>query len=164
MIALAAGPADASRIAVEVRAQGLDSLLMGTGSLQSGGTEYINGAGEAAEGTITSAQFNPDNPDEPAATLLAQAREDNDFDVVPLNFSYAFDIVNMIANYLGDNEIEASEDSVADDRQGLLDYLQSETLEGMSGDVKFAEDGTGDRPQLYAVVTDGVFLVEEVES
>jgi branched-chain amino acid transport system substrate-binding protein len=164
VIALAAGPADASRIAVEVRAQGLESLLMGTGSLQSGGTEYLNGAGDAAEGTITAAQFNPDNPDQPAADLLAQAREDNDFDVVPLNFSYAFDIVNMIANYLGDNEIEASEDSVADDRQGLLDYLQSETLEGMSGDVKFAEDGTGDRPQLYAVVTDGKFVIQEIES
>jgi ABC-type branched-subunit amino acid transport system substrate-binding protein len=164
VIALAAGPADAARIAVEVRAQGLDSLLIGTGSLQSGGTEYLNGAGDAAEGTITAAQFNPDNPDEPAATLLAQAKKDNDFDVVPLNFAYAFDIVNMIAGYLDENDIVADQDSVAADRKGLLDYLQSETHKGMSGDVKFAEDGTGDRPQLYAVVKDGQFVIQEVQN
>lgn len=163
VIALAAGPADAARIAVEVRTQGLDSLLMGTGSLQSGGTEYITGAGDAANGTITAAQFNPENADEPAAGLLAQAKEDNDFDVVPLNFAYAFDVVNMIAEYLTDSEAEATEDSLADDRQGLLDYLEGvDPFEGMSGDVRFADDGTGARPELYAVVEDGVFVISEV--
>ena len=75
VVALAAGPADASRIAAEVGAQGLDTLLIGTGSLQAGGTDYINGAGEAAEGTITAAQFNPDNPDEPAAVFAGRGRK-----------------------------------------------------------------------------------------
>jgi ABC-type branched-subunit amino acid transport system substrate-binding protein len=160
VIALAAGPADAARIAVEVRAQGLESLLIGTGSLQAGGTDYISGAGEAAEGTITAAQFNPDNPDEPAASLLAQAEEDNDLDVVPLNFAYAFDIVNLIAAYLTESEATASPDTVQDERQGLLDYL-----EGVDPfQVRFAEDGTGDRPELYAVIENGQFVISEVGS
>ena len=165
VIALAAGPADAARIAVEVRTQGLESLLIGTGSLQAGGTDYINGAGEAAEGTITAAQFNPDNPDDPAATLLAQAEEDNGLDVVALNFSYAFDIVNMIAEYLTETEATASPETIEEDRQGLLDYLAGvDPYEGMSGDVRFAEDGTGDRPELYAVVENGQFVISEVGS
>ncbi|MBA2552593.1 MAG: ABC transporter substrate-binding protein [Geodermatophilaceae bacterium] len=165
VIALAAGPADAARIAVEIRAQGLESLLIGTGSLQAGGTDYINGAGDAAEGTLTAAQFNPDNPDEPAASLLAQAEEDNDLDAVSLNFSYAFDIVNLIATYLTDSGVTASPDTLEDDRQGLLDYLEDvEAYEGMSGDVTFAEDGTGDRPELYAVVENGAFVISEVGS
>jgi len=165
VIALAAGPADAARIAVEVRTQGLESLLIGTGSLQAGGTDYINGAGEAAEGTITAAQFNPDNPDDPAATLLAQAEEDNGLDVVALNFSYAFDIVNMIAEYLTETEATASPETIEEDRQGLLDYLEGvDPYEGMSGDVRFAEDGTGDRPELYAVVENGQFVISEVGS
>ncbi len=165
VIALAAGPADAARIAVEIRSQGLESLLIGTGSLQAGGTDYINGAGDAAEGTLTAAQFNPDNPDEPAASLLAQAEEDNDLDAVSLNFAYAFDIVNLIATYLTDSGAAASPDTLEDDRQGLLDFLEDvEAYEGMSGDVTFAEDGTGDRPELYAVVENGQFVISEVGS
>ncbi len=165
VIALAAGPADAARIAVEVRAQGLESLLIGTGSLQSGGTDYIGGAGEAAEGTITAAQFNPDNPDDPAAALLAQAEEDNDLDVVPLNFAYAFDVIGMIADYLDTSDATASPDTIEDDRQGLLDYLEDvEAYEGMSGDVGFADDGTGQRPELYAVIENGQFVISEVGS
>ena len=164
IIALAAGPSDAARIAVEVRTQGLDSLLIGTGALQSGGTEYISGAGDAANGTITAAQFDPGNPDEPAASLLAKAREDNKFDVVPLNFAYAFDVVNMIAAYLSDSGATASADTLADDRQGLLDYLQGlDPYQGMSGDVRFADDGTGDRPQLKAVVDNGEFMISRVD-
>lgn len=163
VIALAAGPADAARIAVEVRAQGLESLLIGTGSLQAGGTDYVNGAADAAEGTLTAAQFNPDNPDEPAASLLAKAKEDNDLEVVSLNFSYAFDIVNLIATYLAESGATAGPDTVAEDRQGLLDYLEGVVAyKGMSGDVQFAEDGTGDRPELYAVVEDGQFVITEV--
>ncbi|MDQ4039886.1 MAG: ABC transporter substrate-binding protein [Actinomycetota bacterium] len=165
VIALAAGPADAARIAVEVRAQGMQSLLIGTGSLQSGGTDYINGAGEAAEGTITAAQFNPDNPDEPAAALLAQAEEDNDLEVVPLNFAYAFDVIGMIAAYLDESDATAGPDTVQDERQGLLEYLEDiEGYEGMSGAVEFAEDGTGQRPELYAVIENGQFVISEVGS
>jgi len=165
VIALAAGPADAARIAVEIRSQGLEALLIGTGSLQAGGTDYINGAGEAAEGTLTAAQFNPENPDEPAASLLAQAEEDNGLESVSLNFAYAFDIVNLIATYLTDSGATASPDTLEADRQGLLDYLEDvEAYEGMSGDVAFAEDGTGDRPELYAVVENGEFVISEVGS
>lgn len=163
VIALAAGPTDAARIAVEVRAQGLDSTLLGTGSLQAGGTDYINGAGDAAEGTVTAAQFNPDNTDEPAATLLAQARKDKNLDVVPLNFAYAFDLINMIAGYLTDSGATANPDTVADDRKGLLDYLQGlDPFKGMSGDDRFSTDGTGDRPQLYAIVENGEFVISDV--
>lgn len=163
VIALAAGPADAARIAVEIRAQGMDGTLIGTGSLQAGGTDFISGAGDAAEGTITAAQFNPDNTEEPAATLIAQAEEDNGLDVVPLNFAYAFDLVNMIATYLDDSDATASSDTLAEDRQGLLDYLEGvDPFKGMSGDVRFADDGTGDRPELSAVVENGTFVISEV--
>lgn len=161
VIALAAGPADAARIAVEVEAQGLDVALMGASALQSGGTEYINGAGAAAEGTLSAAQFNPDDTEEPAASLLAQAREDNDFDVVPLNFSYAFDIVNLIAQYLTESEATASTETIAEDRQGLLDFLESAEVDGMSGVVAFNDDGTGARPALKAVVEGGAFVITD---
>lgn len=163
VIALAAGPADAARIAVEVRAQGLDSTLMGTSSLQSGGTEYINGAGEAAEGTVSAAQYDPDATEEPAATLLAQAREDNDLDVVPLNFSYAFDIVNLIAAYLTESGATGAEDTVAEERQGLLEFAEAAELDGMSGTVAFNDDGTGDRPELEAVVEGGQFVISATD-
>lgn len=162
-IALAAGPADAARIAVEVRAQGLDAVLMGTSSLQSGGTEYISAAGPAADGTLSAAQFDPTNPDEPAASLLAQAREDNDLEVVPLNFAYAFDLVHMVAEYITESGATLSEDTLADDRQGLLEYLEGAAYEGMSGTAEFNDDGTGARPELKAVVEDGQFVITPLD-
>ena len=52
VLAMAAGPDDAGRIAKEARSQNLRSVLLGTGALQSGGAAYVAAGGEATEGAF----------------------------------------------------------------------------------------------------------------
>jgi branched-chain amino acid transport system substrate-binding protein len=163
-IGLAAGPADAGRIAVEVQAQGLDTQLLGTGSLQSDIHGYIEAAGDAANGTITAAQYDPDSPDPTASALLADARDHLGVDEVPLNFAYAFDAVNIFASVISDQGLTGSADTLDADREAIQEALNDDfEFVGMADRTAFGADGFSVRPVLIAEVVDGEVDITPVE-
>ncbi|MBM9468751.1 ABC transporter substrate-binding protein [Nakamurella leprariae] len=161
VLALAAGPADAGRIAREVRSQGLDFDLLGTSSLQSGGAAYIQAGGDATDGTLSATQYDPTNPEEPAKGLLAAAEQASGLTDIPLNYAYAYDAVHMIAQVIEEQGLTADGDLAAN-RVAIQEGLKALTeYDGMAGRTAFKEDGTGDRPSLVAVVQGGEFVIED---
>lgn len=160
VIALAAGPDDAGRIAREIRGQKLTAILMGTGSLQSGGAAYFAAGGEATEGTISAAQYDPTDPTEPAKTLLTKAQTDTGQTQIPLNFAYAYDAVNMVAKVIKAKSV--TPDTAADQaRTTLQEGLNNlGSYQGMAATSQFQQAGTANRPQLLAVMTKGVFVIQ----
>lgn len=163
-LALAAGPADAGRIAVEVEAQDLDTQLIGTGSLQSDIHGFIEAAGDAADGTLSAAQYDPNNPDPVASELLAAAEEYLGVDEVPLNFAYAHDAVYIIAGIIADGGLTGSADTLAADRVAIQEGLNAlEGFVGMAGPTTFGDDGFSLRPVLVAEVVDGVVVITPAE-
>jgi branched-chain amino acid transport system substrate-binding protein len=160
VIALAAGPDDAGRIAQEIRSQGLKATLIGTGSLQSGGAAYFAAGKTATEGTVSAAQYDPTDPTEPAKSLLAKAQTDTGQAQIPLNFAYAYDAVNMIVKVIKAKNIKPG-DNLAKARTAIEVGLNNlGTYEGMAAKTSFKSDGTAIRPQLEAVLTNGEFVIQ----
>jgi branched-chain amino acid transport system substrate-binding protein len=164
VIALAAGPADAGRIATEIKSQGLTVGLLGTSSLQSGGAAYFAAGGEATTGTWSAAQYDPTNPDEPAKDLLAAAQTASGLNDIPLNYAYAFDAVNMIAKVIKDKNLSAGGDVNAN-REAIQQGLAAlKDYEGMAGKTSFKDTGMGDRPSLVSVLQGGKFIIEHADT
>jgi branched-chain amino acid transport system substrate-binding protein len=160
VLALAAGPDDAGRIAVEVKAQNLTTKLLGTGSLQSGGAAYVKAAGAAAEGTLAAAQYDPKSTTAPAKDLLEKAQQSTGLAEVPLNFAYAYDAVNMIVDIIKTKKLRGDSKSVAKTREAIKDGLTSSGgYNGMAGTTKFGQDGFSQRPELIARVDGGRFVI-----
>jgi branched-chain amino acid transport system substrate-binding protein len=160
VLALAAGPDDAGRIAVEVKAQNLTTKLLGTGSLQSGGAAYIKAAGAAAEGTLAAAQYDPKSTAAPAKDLLEKAQQATGLAEIPLNFAYAHDAVNMIVDIIKSKKLSGDSDSVVKTREAIKDGLTSSGgYNGMAGTTKFGEDGFSLRPELISRVENGRFVI-----
>lgn len=163
-VALAAGPADAGRLAVEIDAQGLDVQLLGTGSLQSDVAGYIAAAGDAADGTLMAAQYNPHSQDPVASALLAQAAEEFGFAEVPLNFAYAFDAIHIMAQIIEERGLTGSAETIAADRVAMQEgFNELEGFVGMAEGTTFGDDGFSLRPILVAEVVDGVPVIGAVE-
>ena len=162
-IALAAGPADAGRIAVEVDAQGLDTQLMGTGSLQSDINGFLEAAGDAAEGTLSAAQYDPNSPDPVASELLTAGAEVLGVDEVPLNFAYGHDAVNIIASIIEAAELSGDSATLASDRIAIQEGLNGlGDFVGMADRTEFGDDGFSVRPVLIAEIVDGEVVISEV--
>ncbi|GLY88863.1 ABC transporter substrate-binding protein [Actinoallomurus iriomotensis] len=160
VIALAAGPDDAGRIAREIKSQGLHVKLLGTSALQSGGAAYVKAGGDATDGTFSAAQYDPTNPDEPAKGLLAGAQKASGQAEIPLNYAYAYDAVNMIVQVIKEKGIKPG-DNVATARAAIQKGLAAlKTYDGMAGKTTFKQDGTGDRPTLVAVLKNGEFQIQ----
>jgi branched-chain amino acid transport system substrate-binding protein len=160
VLALAAGPDDAGRIAVEVKAQNLTTKLLGTGSLQSGGAAYVKAAGSAAEGTLAAAQYDPRSTTAPAKDLLDKAQQATGLAEIPLNFAYAYDAVNMIVDIIKSKKLSGDSKAVAKTREAIKDGLTSSGgYNGMAGTTKFGQDGFSQRPELIARVENGRFVI-----
>jgi branched-chain amino acid transport system substrate-binding protein len=160
VIALAAGPDDAGRIAREIRSQGLKATLIGTSSLQSGGAAYAKAGGDATEGTLSAAQYDPTNPQEPAKSLLAAAQKVSGLNEIPLNYAYAYDAVSMIAQAIKAQGIKPGDDVAASREKLLAGITALKDFSGMAGKTTFKANGTGDRPTLKAVMQGGQFRIE----
>jgi branched-chain amino acid transport system substrate-binding protein len=160
VIGLAAGPDDAGRIAVEVQAQKLSVILLGTGALQSGGAAYIKAAGNAAQGTLAAAQYDAHPTADPAKSLLAKAQQDTGLADIPLNFAYAFDAVNMIAAIIKAQKLNDDDGSIAGTREAIMTGLTNQAgYQGMAGTTKFGADGFSVRPALVSKVDGGKFVI-----
>ncbi|TDV56427.1 ABC transporter substrate-binding protein [Actinophytocola oryzae] len=161
MLALAAGPDDAGRIAKEVKSQNLDVLLAGTGSLQSGGAAYVAAGGEATEGTVAAAQYDPHSTNATADKLLKAAQKDSGLSDIPLNYAYAYDAVNMIMQVIKDKGISAG-GNITQDRVTIQEGLNDlKDFTGMADKTTFSSDGTAVRPELRAVVKGGKFVIDQ---
>ena len=162
VLAMAAGPDDAGRIAKEARSQNLRSVLLGTGALQSGGAAYVAAGGEATEGTFAAAQYDPHSTNETAKQLLEKAQADTGQAEIPLNFAYAFDAVNMVLDIIKDKGIKPGAKQVAQDRVTIQEALNDITeYTGMADTTSFNDDGTAVRPKLRAVVKGGKFVIDQ---
>jgi branched-chain amino acid transport system substrate-binding protein len=140
VLALAAGPDDAGRIAREVRGQGQDVLLLGTGSLQSGGAAYVAAGGDATEGTLAAAQYDPHSDNATAKALLEKAQAATGQANIPLNFAYAFDAVHMIAKVIEDKGVKPDEGAVEPGRVAIQEGLNAlQSYEGMAAASTFKD-------------------------
>jgi branched-chain amino acid transport system substrate-binding protein len=165
ILALAAGPDDAGRIAREARSQKLRATFLGTGALQSGGSAYVAAGGDATEGTIAAAQYDPHSASPEAAPLLEKAQAATKQPDIPLNFAYAFDAVNMIATLIKDKGLAPDGADIATARTQIQEGLNGiDEYTGMADVTTFAEDGTAERPQLRAVVQGGKFVIDKAAS
>lgn len=162
VLAMAAGPDDAGRIAKEARSQNLRSVLLGTGALQSGGAAYVAAGGEATEGTFAAAQYDPHSTNATAKQLLEKAQADTGQAEIPLNFAYAFDAVNMVLDIIKDKGIKPGAKQVTQDRVTIQEALNDITeYTGMADTTSFNDDGTAVRPKLRAVVKGGKFVIDQ---
>ncbi|TMR01216.1 amino acid ABC transporter substrate-binding protein [Actinomadura soli] len=161
VLALAAGPDDAGRIAREARSQRQTFALLGTGSLQSGGAAYVAAGGEATEGTLAAAQYDPHSETPAAKALLEKAQAATGQTDISLNFAYAFDAVHMIAKAVEEKGVKGGGDDVAKGRVAIQESLNAvQNYQGMADATTF-KDGIAQRPQLQAVVKDGKFVIDK---
>ena len=162
-LGLAAGSADAARIALEVRRQGLRTQLLGTGGLQSTGEDFINAGGEAVEGTMTAAQFDPDNPDPAVQALIQKYVQQTGNQDVTLNAAYAYDAVYLIVDQIKQMGVTNDPAKLDDDRVKIKDGLEKVNgWIGMGGSTTLGPDGEVRRPIMIATVKGGKFVIEQV--
>ena len=117
----------------------------------------------AADGTLSAAQYNPNDPDLVVAELQAAGREHLGVDEVPLNFAYAYDAMNILATIMTDGGLAGSGDSLEADRVAIQEALNDlEGFVGMAGRTTFGDDGFSVRPIIIAEVVDGDVVMTEV--
>lgn len=162
-VALAAGPADAARIAIEVQRQGVDTQLLGSGALQSAGGDFLSAGGEAVSGAITAAQFDPEPDDEERSQLLDKYRQQTGSPAT-LNAAYAYDAIYIFVDVMKRTGVTNDPGALAEDRTKIKDGLvEIQDWLGMGGPTSIDEDGTVRRPAQIGTVEDGQFVLEQVE-
>lgn len=163
VVALAAGPSDAANIAIEIQRQGLDVQLVGSGGLQSAGDDFISAGGEAVEGAIVAAQFDPEPDDEAQAQLIAAYEEATGTEVT-LNAAYAYDAVYILVDQMLQQGVTNASADLESDRSAIKDGLASVSdWLGMGGPTTLNEDGTVTRPPQIATIVDGELEIELLE-
>jgi branched-chain amino acid transport system substrate-binding protein len=161
-VALVAGSADAARIALEIKRQGFEAQLLGSGGLQSTGQDFMKAGGDAVEGTMTAAQFDPDNPD-PAVQALIKSYREKTGQEVSLNTAYAYDAVYLIVDQINRMGVTNDPGMLQEDRDRIKDGLDRvKDWVGMGGATTLGSDGEVRRPIMIATVKNGEFVIETV--
>lgn len=162
VVALAAGPSDAAGIAIELDRQGIETQLLGSGGLQSAGNDFIAAGGDAIEGTIMAAQFDPTPDDQAQATLIESFEAGSGSDVT-LNSAYAYDAVYLLVDQIKQQGVTNDPAQLAEDRAKIKDGLPkvAEWI-GVGGPTTLNPDGTVSRPPQIATIVDGVLDIEPV--
>ncbi|MCK5320085.1 penicillin-binding protein activator [Candidatus Parcubacteria bacterium] len=142
---------DAGILTKQIRELGLNGLIAGTPAFES--EEFLNGAGEAAEGVfITSPAFNIENPDiqdyrnkyKELYNKESSAYAANAYDAVKI-------IANAIENCNGDKDTDC-----------IRDYLYSvKNYQGIGGNTTFDKNGDVVKPVMIKVVKNGEFVPYE---
>lgn len=159
VVALAAGPADAARIAIEMQRQGVEAQLLGSGGLQSAGNDFLDAGGDAIEGAILAAQFNPE-PDDPAQAALIESFEESTGSDVTLNAAYSYDAVYIVVDMIkrqgvtnDPSQLEADRERIKDGLPGLSEWI------GMGGPTSLNPEGTVRRQPQIATVEGGELVI-----
>lgn len=162
VVALAAGPSDAANIAIEMQRQGVDIQLLGSGGLQSAGNDFISAGGDAVEGTIMAAQFDP-APSDAAQASLIETYEQATGTEVTLNAAYAYDAVYILVDEIISQGVTNDPADLEADRTRIKEGLPSISgWVGMGGPTTLNVDGTVTRQPQIARIVDGVLTIEQV--
>ena len=163
-LALAAGSGDAARIALELKRQNVKTQMLGSGGLQSSGEDFIKAGGDAVEGAMTAAQFDPANPDPAVQELVKNYQTRTGNQDVTLNAAFAYDAVYIVVDQL--KKMGATNDpaKLESDREKIKDGLAKLTnFNGMGGLTSLGADGEVRRPTMIATVKGGKFVIELVQ-
>jgi branched-chain amino acid transport system substrate-binding protein len=161
-VVFAAGPGDAAKIAIEIRRQGMQQQLLGSGGLF--GDEFIKSGGKAVEGAITAAQFWRDNPD-PKVHSYVTSLEKRTGETVVLHEAYAYDGVLTVAAAIQKGGVTNKPNDLEKDRQRIRDALDGIHVVGASGEYSLnAQTGEVDRPMMKALISGGKWHLTPVSA
>ncbi|HTN56327.1 MAG TPA: ABC transporter substrate-binding protein [Microbacterium sp.] len=149
--------ADGALITAQARELGLEQPIVGISSIYN--QQFIELAGDAAEGVETLSYFTPENPDETVQKFIADFSEAYDV-AVPSDFAIrAYDALSIVAG--------AIEDAAADGditRESVRDALAagSDFATILYGPVTFNEKRrVDDAEQFPLIVRDGAFVLRD---
>ena len=163
-VALAAGSGDAARIALELKRQNVRTQMLGSGGLQSSGEDFIKAGGDAVEGAMTAAQFDPANPDPGVQALIKTYREKTGNQDVTLNAAFTYDAIYIVVDQIKRSGVTNDPARLADDRDKIKDGMAKLTnFKGMGGLTSLGPDGEVRRPTMIATVKGGAFVIELVQ-
>ena len=152
-VVLAASPGDAAKIAIEIRRQGMNQQLLGSGALV--GDEFLKSGGKAVEGAITAAQFWRENPD-PKAHAYLMALEKRTGEPPVLHDAYAYDGVLAMAEAIKKGGVTNKPADLAKDRERIRAALDGIKVVGGSGGWSLdPKTGEVQRPMLKATISGG---------
>jgi branched-chain amino acid transport system substrate-binding protein len=152
-VVLAASPGDAAKIAIEIRRQGMQQQLLGSGALV--GDEFLKSGGKAVEGAITAAQFWRENPD-PKAHAYLMALEKRTGEPPVLHDAYAYDGVLAMADAVKKGGVTNKPEDLAKDRERIRNALDGIKVVGGSGSWSLdPRTGEVERPMLKATIAQG---------
>ncbi|GAC1325682.1 MAG: ABC transporter substrate-binding protein [Chloroflexota bacterium] len=163
-VALAAGSGDAARIALELKRQNVKTQMLGSGGLQSSGEDFIKAGGDAVEGAMTAAQFDPANPDPAVQALIKNYQQKTGNQDVTLNAAFAYDAIYIMVDQIKRTGVTNDPNALANDRDRIKDGLPTlRNFNGMGGLTSLGADGEVRRPTMIATVKGGKFVIEQVQ-
>ena len=164
-IVLSAASGDAGKIAVEIRRQGMTQQLLGGSAIAAGGPQYILAGGPAAEGTITAAQFRPDDPD-PEVQRIIKEIETRIGEKITEFHARARDSVFMAAEAIKKGGVTNRPQDLERDRARIMQALDNGLkIKGASG-PHATQPKTGEclRPILRATVVRGKWELKVIKT
>jgi branched-chain amino acid transport system substrate-binding protein len=161
-VVFAASPGDAAKIAIEIRRQGMNQQLVGSGGLF--GDEFLKSGGKAVEGAITAAQFWRDNPD-PKVQSYVSSQEKRTGEMVVLHEAYAYDGVLTIAEAIKKGGVTNKPADLEKDRERIREALNGIHIVGMSGAYSLnPQTGEVERPMMKALISGGKWHLTPVSA
>lgn len=157
VIVLISYAADGALITAQARELGIDVPIVGISSIYN--QQFIELAGDAAEGVQTLSYFTPENPDEAVQQFITDFAAEYDVET-PSDYAIrAYDALNIVATAAA-----AAADEGELDRQSLRDALVTgeDFATILYGPITFADNRRiVDADQYALVIEDGAFVLAE---
>lgn len=157
VIVLISYAADGALITAQARELGIDVPIVGISSIYN--QQFVELAGDAAEGVQTLSYFTPENPDETVQDFIAAF--DDAYDVAtPSDYAIrAYDALNIVAQ-AASNAAEAGDLTRSSLRDALANDGDFDTI--LYGPITFNDKRrVVDAEQFPLVVTDGAFVLRD---
>lgn len=160
-VSINGGPADVSKMVIEMQRQGIKTQLLASGGLQSAGTAFTDACGDACNGMISPAQFWPDNTNPQVAPMIASFNAKCKCQITH-NGSSAYDGLYMIADVMRKGQYTANPDN---DRTKLVqDLINLKGFVGTGGQLTFTSEGDIVRPSQVALIDKGKYVISLLPS
>jgi branched-chain amino acid transport system substrate-binding protein len=164
-LVIASTPADAGKIAAEIRAQGMTQQILGGGGIFAEGDVLIRAGGKAVEGMITAAQFWREDPD-PEVQKLVREMEAELGEAVDLQSAYGRDALVLVAEAIKSSGATNRSNDLEKDRARIQQVLDSGIkIKGVSGVLALVpKTGEVSRPIMMATVVNQRWKVEVIRT
>jgi branched-chain amino acid transport system substrate-binding protein len=160
-VSINGGPADVSKMIIEMQRQGVKTQLLGSGGLQSAGSAFTDACGDACNGMLSPAQFWPENTNPQVAPMIAAFNAKCKCQITH-NGSSAYDGMYMIADVMRKGQYTTNPDS---DRTKLVqDLINLKGFVGTGGQLTFTPDGDIVRPSQVALIDKGKYVISLLPS